>query len=291
MHLKFSEGKQKEFLLKVKKNLDCSWDKLAEKIGVHRQTIFVYLKETTLISEENFKKLCKLSRLNEEDFVFEKISIKNRIQEIECPKLSNNLSEFLGMLAGDGYVADKKPYEISIVAHRVLDKNIIEENAYNLIKGLFGLAPKISYQGNAVRVRIYSKQLKEFLVNYDVPSGKKKGNLKIPSEILKNKEYLRCYLRGLFDTDGSFHRHHKNTGCVEFISRDEIFLKDVKNALALLNFKTSISRKNLYIYNQKEIKRFFSEIGTNNLKNKIKYESFIKGFGVPLTKEIMLKMR
>ena len=286
--LKFSKGKQKEFLLNVKSNVNCSWDNIAKKIGVHRQTIFVYLKESSMISEKNFKKLCTISKLNEINFEFKKIDIKNKIIKIKRPRLSKNLSEFIGAMAGDGHIRYERPHEVCIVAHKYLDKHLIEFHLYNLIKNLFNLEPKLVYQRNVVKVRVYSKKLCEFLINnYNLPYGKKKNKLHIPHEILRNELHLRYYLRGLFDTDGSFYRHHKNSACVSFISRDETFLKEVNYALKTLNFKISISGKNIYIYDSINIDRFFKEIGSKNLKNTLKYQKFIKEGKVPSTNEVM----
>ena len=259
--VKFPKGKQKRFLLMVKRKLNCSWDEIAKRLEIHRQTIFIYLNETSMISEKNFKKLCNLSNLKEDCFNFEKLEIRNTELKIKYPKLSKELSEFIGILAGDGHISKGKDYEISIVAHKILDKRLLENTCYNLFKNLFGLEPKLFHQKNIIKVRVYSKKLKEFLMNtYNLPTGKKKGKLKMPPPIKQNPIYLRSYLRGLFDTDGSFHRHHKNTACVEITSGDARFLKEVYLALISLGFGPSMSGKNLYIYDTFEINKFFTEI-------------------------------
>ena len=286
--LKFSNGNQRKFLLKVKERLYCSWDQIAKDIGVHRQTIFAYLRESCMMSKNNFIKLCKISKLNQNKFDYKEIIVMNEEIKIKYPKLSRDLSEFIGILAGDGHISAKEPYEVSIVAHKILDKNLIEDYLYNLIKKLFNINPNISYQKNKVKIRSYSRKLREFLINeYHLPYGNKLGKLKIPEVIKQNPNYLKTYIRGLFDTDGSFHRHHKNTACVEISSNDSKFLQDVKEAFNKLNFKSSVSSKNLYIYDTSEIHKFFKEIGSKNFKNIIKYERFKKEGKVPTNKEIM----
>ena len=110
---------------------------------------------------------------------------------------------------------------------------------------------------------------------YGIPIGKKKGQLHIPLQLQKNEGFLKSYLRGLFDTDGSLYFRRKSGKVISIISRDHSFLKEVKNALKQLNFSPSLSGKNLYIYNQEEINKFFSEIKPANSKHMKKYTNTI----------------
>ncbi len=76
MRVKFSKGKQREFLKKVLEKTNCpSLRELINRgIDVNYSTLKNYYGEERLISEELFKELIIFSGLNEEDFEFELIS-------------------------------------------------------------------------------------------------------------------------------------------------------------------------------------------------------------------------
>lgn len=76
MRVKFSKGKQREFLKKVLEKTNCpSLRELINRgIDVNYSTLKNYYGEERLISEELFKELIVFSGLNEEDFEFELIS-------------------------------------------------------------------------------------------------------------------------------------------------------------------------------------------------------------------------
>jgi len=95
------------------------------------------------------------------------------------------------------------------------------------------------------------------------------------AQISTKKELVKSYLRGLFDTDGSLYFRRKSEKIVSIISRDPQFLKEVKFALGGLNYSPSVSGKNLYLYQQREINRFFSEIKPANTKHTQKYANSI----------------
>ncbi len=70
MRVKFSKGKQKEFLKKVLEKTNCpSLKELINRgIEANYSTLKNYFSEERLISEELFKELITFSGLNEEDF-------------------------------------------------------------------------------------------------------------------------------------------------------------------------------------------------------------------------------
>ncbi len=76
MRVKFSKGKQREFLKKVLEKTNCpSLRELINRgIDVNYSTLKNYYGEERLISEELFKELIVFSGLNEEDFEFELIN-------------------------------------------------------------------------------------------------------------------------------------------------------------------------------------------------------------------------
>ena len=280
----FEKGKQREYLLKIKEKSQLSWPKLAKLIGKSRSTILTYLREDCKVP---MKVIDKLNSKYDIKVEYEKvISLKNTKKEIKFPKLSNKFAELIGAIAGDGHL-HLYPAELSITCHKDLDR----EHVYHLSKifeNLFNQKPKILFQRNIIKLRFYSKELVNKLnQEYELPIGRKMNRLRIPSKILIKQSYLISFIRGLFDTDGTINRHHKNSGAiVEISSRDPIFLKDINKALISLNLSTSVNYKGVKIYAKSEIDRFFKLIKPSNPKHNLKYTTFKRTKLVPSTREI-----
>jgi len=117
------------------------------------------------------------------------------------------------------------------------------------------------------------------------------NRLRIPLQIFNNEAYLKRFIRGLFDTDGSFTRHHKNSGAiVEISSGDKEFLKDISLALNKLKFKTNEGARGIKIYKKEHIERFFKIIKPSNPKHNLKYTTFKKQGFVLFTLELMKRV-
>ncbi len=260
-------GKQKEFLYLAKDNLGISWDDLAVRIGKSRSALYLYLRGECHMPLEVFVILNQ--NLDFKDY--EIIELKHSGIEVNHPELSTDFAEFLGVLAGDGHL-HRHPSELAITSHAFLDRYHIEVHIQDIFIRLFKANPTILFQRNVIKLRFYSKDLVSFLhKEFELPIGKKKNHLHIPSSILENDEYLMSYLRGLFDTDGNINRHYKTTGMVEITSADACFLEEVKQALVRLGFRVSSGCKSVRIYKKSEIDRFFSTIRPSNPKHNFKY--------------------
>lgn len=281
----FKKGEQKNFLTKVKENSKLSWDEIASMIGRNRSMIFFYLREESKMPLHIAKFLSTKYFIKIKDY--KTISINNIPHKIKIPKISAELSEFLGALSGDGCIG-RHPSCITITSHKILDKKYTH-HLFRLFTKLFGCKPKIITQDNVLRIIFYSKELSMYLnKKYNFPIGKKKGKLHIPKPIKNNKKYLIYYIRGLFDTDGSISRHHKSGGAIlEISSADKKFLNELNKSMKILGFKAKLGRKNITIYAKKEIDRFFKQIKPANKKHLTKYENFKRTGKVLLTQDLM----
>lgn len=275
--MNFPKKEQITFMKGIKRGSNLTWKVIAQSIGISKSMVFFYLNGKSKISKENYEKLCKIA--NVEPNCHDYIIIKNKTQEIKIPNgLDENLAEFLGLLAGDGYVSNVN-YEVSITCHKILDKDYINNKVSRLFFDLFSMNVIIKEEknNNVIRCLVHSKILSEYLTsNFQVPSGKKKGKLHIPGLVKPKKELLISYIRGLFDTDGSVYLRRKSGLVISIISRDSVFLDEVKDALNGLDYSPSISGKNLYIYRQEQVKRFMVEISPSNRKHLQRYDNFIK---------------
>ena len=141
---------------------------------------------------------------------------------IKKPKLNKYLAEALGVLNGDGHVSQINS-EICVVMSSI-EKDYMKY-LKKLFENTFGLDFRVYEQDTKLKLRANSKRLANFLhQEYGVPKGNKLGKLKIPRCILCSDRLLMCYLRGLFDTDGSFFIRIKKDLVIEIISADPGFL-------------------------------------------------------------------
>ena len=286
-YIEFLKGKQNAFLRHIKEKSKISWEKLAKKLGISRSMVYFYLNESSKMPYSNYIEFCRIAGINQNKFNKKIIEIKNREEKIGIPNMSKILAEFIGAIAGDGHLSNAN-HEISIAMDKRLDKEYAEHilKLYNL---LFGIKPrKYLSKGNGMKCFAYSKKLCSFLSDkYGLPIGKKKNRLNIPAGIKNDNNLLRAYIRGVFDTDGSFNRHHKKNAMISISSRDPTFILEIKEALNKLGFTASLSHKNIQIYRKEEIDRFFKEIKPSNYKHLFKYAHYKKHNEVPLTKELL----
>lgn len=247
-------------------------DLVAEYLSISRPMLFNYLSKKYLVPEEIFRKLTeetgikidKYKEVRKEKFI---------LKSIKSPVLNEDLAEILGALNGDGHVSSLN-YEISITGSKYLDLEYFS-HLKDILKKLFDLEFRISFQENRIKLRAYSKKLVYLLhKKYNLPLGEKLGKLKIP-EKLKKDNLLTSYIRGLFDTDGTIYMRRKKEPVIEISSADKSYLKSVKSALESLNFKFGLGNNKIYLYNKKEIVRFFNLIKPANNKHLKKYQIYL----------------
>ena len=278
---------QKQFFKLLLANLRLSQAKAAKLFGIPKTTMSAYCRRKIGFPKSLFVYLCSFAKIDISKFKGTEYDAGNSEKTIKIPVLDKYLANFLGILAGDGHVSDYC-YEVSVVGDKDLDKIFLSKHVFYLFKKLFGLEPHFKLQDNALTCRVYSKKLMEFLnETYGVPLRKKKNRLHIPPQISNNKIMLKPYLSGVFDTDGCFHRHHKNTAAVEIISGDKTFLEEINKSLTSLDFDPCKSGKSVYLYRSNEIDRFFCEIGSKNEKHLKKYHFYKTRGYLPLQEKLM----
>lgn len=174
-------GKLRDLFEKVQKVYKKSPKSLQKYLNVKKSMFYKYKSEEHLMPFEIFKKLIKLANKRNLDLDFNIYEISNVENHPKLPKLCENLSEFIGALAGDGYIGEN---EVCVIGHGVLDKFYIKEHLEKLCISLFELTPKYYTKPNYIKLKICSRKLKKHLVEkYNLPNGKKKGKLKIPKQM------------------------------------------------------------------------------------------------------------
>src|SRR3989338_9801185 len=182
---------QQDFMKIVKTNSNLTWKAIAHSLGISRSMIFYYLNGKSKISKENYEKLSEMAKIELRYSSY--VIIKNKTQNISTPKqIDERLAEFIGLLAGDGHVS-RINYEISVTCHKKLDNDYINNRVSKLFFDLFSLNAAIreSKVNNVIRCSVHSKMLSEYLTTYfQIPRGKKKGKLHIPTQIKTKKGFL-----------------------------------------------------------------------------------------------------
>ncbi len=212
----------------------------------------------------------------------------SKLKSIKYPKHSEALAEFFGILFGDGHVAN---YQVMVTTNSETDYDHAV-HCQKLFKDLFGLSAYIRKKKdqNAVNIVASSRALVEYFHKNGMPNGNKiKNKIKAPNWIMANQRYRKAFVRGLFDTDGCVYldKHHikdkdyYHVGWT-FTNFADNLIADVLAILKGLGFTPTHrdSQPRVYLRRQKEIARYFSEIGTSNPKHRSRYEKYIAG-GVP----------
>ena len=182
--------------------------------------------------------------------------IKKGFIKINYPPFekSGDLAELIGVVLGDGNIGKFPRTECLTISSNSNNHGFIKRYS-RLIAKLFNKQPHISRVAefkNCTRIRIYQKDISKRL---EIPSGKR-GEIKIeiPEWILNNKRYLKRYLRGLYEAEGSF-CVHKPTYTYKFLfsNRNESLLECVYQALKILGFHPHKSPGKIQISKREEV--------------------------------------
>lgn len=283
---------QEAILRKLKEKSGKTWVQIAKELKVSKSMIFLYLDGTCKIPKFRLALFCELARINLQElklnFFDESINQEKQIKTVE---LNEKLSEFLGILSGDGCL-ETKGYATTVTCGKCFDEKYILEKVAPMFEQLFGIKPKVFSKEGKIYCRVYSKQLWNYLnKEFYFPIGEKKNKLKIPDTILTDEKLLKSFLRGLFDTDGGIHRHYKTTAQIQITSHSTEFRNQVWASLKKLGFKAGMTCENINIYEKSQIDKFFKEIGSNNTRNLERYKKFKETGVVPLQRELAKLIR
>lgn len=202
---------------------------------------------------------------------------KIRVFEIKIKK-NPEVAELLGIILGDGniYINDKAGvYQIKIGLNSKNELNYARNFVMPLIER--ALNTKCSLQiakKNEIFVNINRKTAILNIINL-LDSDKR-----IPKWVWVNKQFLKPFIRGLVDTDGSVFSKTTNKSLpqIEFYQNNKPFIEDFRKALLFLGIRCSkvMNKKTKYcvgIYDKNQVDKYFNTISFNNLKNKERYLS------------------
>jgi hypothetical protein len=220
------------------------------------------------------------------------LSINDIKRKIKLPKTRNNyLAEFFGVLTGDGYINKYRKYDyvIEIAGNKISDSNYLQNYLSNLIKKLFNLNPNYIERNdqNSAYLRILSKLIFNYLIKKGFKKGKK-GKIKIPNWIKKDKNFMKFFIKGVFDTDGCIslkNKEGKKYPVISITSKSEKLLYSIKKYLNSIKLNSSITKQidktrnynkdviryKLEINGYKNLTNWFTIIGSSNKRNILKF--------------------
>ncbi len=177
-------------------------------------------------------------------------SRKDLIKGLKLPdSMSLELAEIIGIHFGDGCMTHHK------TTHRIMYSINSRDASYadyihSLFLKVFNISMKrIEYpHKNEIELYYMSKNLCLFFNNVLLVPFSPKINLKIPEYIRTNPEYIICFIRGLFDTDGCFtiQRDGKYSyNMIKICTGSKSFAIEIDSALKSLGIQSYICRKKM----------------------------------------------
>lgn len=173
---------------------------------------------------------------------------------------NGDLAELIGVVLGDGHIMKyPRTEELSIFANSN-NPGFIERYS-RLVERIFVHTPAITRHGNdnCTRIRIYEKFIQSRIGIPYSPRGSLK--IVIPKWILKNREFIVRYLRGLYEAEGSHCVHlPTSTYKVFFTNRNISMLDNVFKLVKGLGFTPHRSKYDIQISKKEEVFEFMKLI-------------------------------
>lgn len=287
--VKLKKGKQKELIEKAKDATGC-WKKLSKLTDTNKSYLRNDLrKEARTLSLPLYNRLCRIIGAKYDKFIPElldydwgmrkgvKLSPRTKPKNVSLIQPSVELAEVIGIMPGDGNIYGKQ-YAVRICGNAKDDRLYLQKHVKKLFRKVFGVTPKEYHHKpqNEIILYIYSKFVAKNLIHYGLIAGhKKKNDAKIPRWVIRNKEYNRACVRGLFDTDGTVFRQRGNLK-IELASGIPGLQKTFEDAMKRLGFDKKWSKSNSRkvrrygLYSKRDAERFINDVGFNNIKHQRK---------------------
>lgn len=199
-----------------------------------------------------------------------KVKYLNRRTDVVIPKRSAKLAEFFGAMFGDGHVSRYQTFV-------TLGTKELEyvEYVQSLMQELFVVPATISIKKSGYRdVYIGSTQITSWLLNEGLVHNKVAAQVDLPQWIYTRPVYMKSFMRGFFDTDGSVYKLRFGTQ-ISLTNKSMPLLKSLRKILITLGYKPSeISSYRVYLTRQADLHRFFREIRPANSKHLRRFKEF-----------------
>jgi len=227
---------------------------VAGVLGIKEQTVFQ-----------------RLVRLGINTAPYRKEHYLNKRTDVMIPgACSEDLAEFFGVMLGDGHIS-----HFQVLVHLGTKEAEYAEHVRALISKLFHAPARIAVRRTGYRdVYLGSTLAAAWLFQNGLASNKVKAQVGMPRWIFSDWRYLRGFVRGFFDTDGSVYKLRFGIQ-IAFTNYSSPLLKDLQKVLSILKYTPSrISGPRIYITKRDEVSRFFREINPKNPKHRKRFKEF-----------------
>ncbi|MCK9352040.1 MAG: LAGLIDADG family homing endonuclease [Candidatus Paceibacterota bacterium] len=239
---------------------------------------FLYVKQNKTINEVGLLlKIApqtvfqRLQRLNIPTSPESKIDYLHKRVGIKIPaRRTLELAEFFGVMLGDGHVS-----EFQTVVSLGTKEMLYAEYVRTLMEKLFTTKAKVGIRKDGYKdVYISSVELSRWLQKEGLVFNKVASQVGVPKWIFQKDIFMKAFLRGFFDTDGSV--YHLRYGIqISLTNKSLPLLVSLQKMLFKLEYKPSeISSGKVYITNRAEVFRFFTEIKPANAKHVNRFKEF-----------------
>lgn len=212
-------------------------------------------KETNL-SVKKISDTMKKKRIDNFASWRERMKIEGKMKSRYANLIKNeDLAELIGATLGDGHICIYPRTEELRITSNSNNPGFIKRYAL-IIERVFGKKAYVikSSQSNSTKIGIYEKHISSRI---KIPSGSRRDiKIAIPAWIMKDKLFMIGYLRGLYETDGSFSIHLKTyTHKMFFSNRNMSLLDNVYFLLIKLGFHPHRSKYDIQISRKEEVYR------------------------------------
>jgi len=189
--------------------------------------------------------------------------LNRKTSELNFPDFSDDFAEFVGIILGDGHIGTG---QIWIYFDSIMEKEYVDY-VKKLLKSLFKVSPGIRQRTNQNTIELFISSVD--LINYLRSKGlfnsnKVKSQVDVPSWLFNKDSYLKSFLRGFFDTDGSIYLLKFGVQ-MSFSNCSIPLLRSTRRILLKLGYYPSnVSNYKLYLTRKPDLYRYIKEIGMNN---------------------------
>lgn len=246
------------------------FQELQDLYVTQNKTIFE-ISETLNISYQSVYK--RLLRLNINPNRSRKKKFNNKNNFVTLPYIhTSSLAEFFGIMLGDGCIS---PTQVMVtLGNKEFD---YVKHVSKLITKLFSVTPKVYIRKHGYYVVSFGSTMAvKWLLDNKLAINKVKNQVKTPDWILKKKVFMKNFLKGFFDTDGSVYKLRFGVQ-LAFTNRSLPLLKDIYYSLEKLGYHPSrISRFQVYVTRKRQVLRFFKYVNPANIKHRQRFDRFVK---------------
>lgn len=229
---------------------------IAKRLSIAEATVFQRIRRLGLVPNPSRKS-----------------KYRNKRQDVVIPVVhTEGLAELVGVMLGDGHISHFQ----SVVTLGTKEASYAVY-VQKLFEKVFGAKAKISLRKGGYRdVYLGSTEVTKWFRENGLVSHKVKGQVAPPKWVFDTSEFMRGFVRGVFDTDGSIYRLRFGLQ-ISFTNHSIPLLRALQSALMQLQYKTSaISARKLYITRKSEIRKFLEEIRPQNQKHVRRLREFLK---------------